>query len=796
VKISVVIPSFDGSRGGNVARLKEQLSRQTIPPHEVIVVVGVSPNGRARNEGVKQASGNYFVLIDDDVTLGNDHVLESLIRPFLERDDIGMTGPAQLVPEDSQWWQKMASRQIPRNHFPIQKELVDSDMVSHMCLAMPAALFKQVGEENAEIVAGTDPDLRHRVRQAGLRVCVVPDCWAYHPMPSTFSGLLGQSFAKGRNSAIVRRTHPELVLELDAGHRAVFPARRPLAYRVLRLATRLLACLLTGRLFYLAFLLAYGSGNLSETFSPTRPHGMPGSLGPGASLVIAMLAGLGLFFLMPWGPGVSPDSTTYLNVAENLAAGKGLVVDLYEPIPLAHFPPLYPLFIAMIMTATGSTVLMAVRIGNALTYAVNLLLVGQVMRRCGGSSWQTLAGMLLLGCAEPLLLLHLMAWSEPLFLALGLLCLLSLGDFLHGDAADCRRLVAAGLAAGAACLARYVGVTLILTGIAALLSVPAPRSWWKRLTDSAMFAGIAILPLMLWSVRNHLVAGTATNRQFGFHPISHGQINQLIRSGLFILLPDAAVEPLKAWRMGSPQMLLVALGCGMALLLAGAFRWRRPLLDAICGMAKALPVHARLLALFLPIYGGFLLFSISCLDANTPLDYRITAPAVAALLLLLPWLARSGTLPARVLLALLAVLLMTYPLRALHLAYHNIQDGQGYTGRMWRESTLLATLRQLPPETPVYSNGQAAIRFLLNRRTLPLPARSFAAAGRENPHFFEEMMAMGKAMAEQDARIVFFKNIPEGSAPSYEETAAMLPLEVEMAAVDGILCRAATPKKP
>jgi GT2 family glycosyltransferase len=263
VKISVIIPSLDGTRGGNVARLKEQLTRQTLSPHEVMVVVGVSPNGRARNAGAAQATGEVLVFIDDDVTLGDDRVLASLVKPFLEREDIGMTGPAQLIPEDSAWWQRAAARQIPRSLFPVQGELVDSDMVSHMCLAMPTVIFRELGGEHPGIIAGADPDLRHRVRQAGKRVCVVPDCWAYHPMPETVGGLLSQAFAKGRNSARVRRTHPELVLELDAGHRAQFSARRPLSYRIVRMGGMMLADLLTGRLFGLAYRLAYGLGNLS-----------------------------------------------------------------------------------------------------------------------------------------------------------------------------------------------------------------------------------------------------------------------------------------------------------------------------------------------------------------------------------------------------------------------------------------------------------------------------------------------------------------------------------------------------
>ena len=269
-KISVIIPSFDGIRGGNVARLQEQLSTQTLKPFEVILSVGVSPNGRARNEGVKKASGDYYVFIDDDVTLGHERIIENLIRPLLEDKTIGMTGPSQLIPPDSNWLQRTAARQIPRSEFPIQHELVDSDMVTHMCLCMPAALFKEVGWENPDIIAGTDPDLRHRVRQAGYRVCVIPDNWAYHPMPETFAKLMRLSYVKGIQSAKVRKSHPDLVLELDDGFKKKFSPRRPFHYRILRQIVLLLAAIMTLKIFRATTSIAYMIGYGQETLFPKK----------------------------------------------------------------------------------------------------------------------------------------------------------------------------------------------------------------------------------------------------------------------------------------------------------------------------------------------------------------------------------------------------------------------------------------------------------------------------------------------------------------------------------------------
>ena len=56
-EVSVVIPTWDGQRGGNVPRLVEQLKRQSLQRIEVILSLHEFPNGRARNLGAKMAQG-------------------------------------------------------------------------------------------------------------------------------------------------------------------------------------------------------------------------------------------------------------------------------------------------------------------------------------------------------------------------------------------------------------------------------------------------------------------------------------------------------------------------------------------------------------------------------------------------------------------------------------------------------------------------------------------------------------------------------------------------------------------
>ena len=56
-KVSVIIPSLDGYRDGNVPRLLEDISRQSYRKLEVFVVKAVKPCGRAHNHGAQRAKG-------------------------------------------------------------------------------------------------------------------------------------------------------------------------------------------------------------------------------------------------------------------------------------------------------------------------------------------------------------------------------------------------------------------------------------------------------------------------------------------------------------------------------------------------------------------------------------------------------------------------------------------------------------------------------------------------------------------------------------------------------------------
>ncbi len=266
--VSVVIPSAASDREANLKALLSDLSGQTLPPDEVHVVRGLRPSGRARNEGARRAKGTVLVFLDDDVRLGNPGVLERMVHCLAAVERAGMVGAAQLLPRHSNWFQRMAARQIPRTTSAVVRVPTDSDMVVTACCAVWRDLFWELGGFHEEVPRGVDPEFRHRLRKAGWRTVVAPETWFYHPMPEGLLALCRTFFRNGRESAWAVRRFPELALENPDGHVAEFEPHRSQAYRAARHLLRLVEGVLTlrwiGVAARLSYLAGYASGYVSS----------------------------------------------------------------------------------------------------------------------------------------------------------------------------------------------------------------------------------------------------------------------------------------------------------------------------------------------------------------------------------------------------------------------------------------------------------------------------------------------------------------------------------------------------
>lgn len=205
---SVIIPIFQGEQSPHYLRLLADLKRQTFQNFEIICAVGISPNGRARNEGVVEAKGNYFIFIDETFFLTSEKIFENLLRPFSEKPKVGIVGASCGFVSNLNWIQRQyfSSRGF---EIPAAEE-TSLGRVQHGCMAISRKAFTEAGGESDRLITGTDNDLTARVTLRGYDILSVPHTHVLYQPPRSFLQMLRKSFLKGRGSAFAFIVYPGL----------------------------------------------------------------------------------------------------------------------------------------------------------------------------------------------------------------------------------------------------------------------------------------------------------------------------------------------------------------------------------------------------------------------------------------------------------------------------------------------------------------------------------------------------------------------------------------------------------
>lgn len=513
-----------------------------------------------------------------------------------------------------------------------------------------------------------------------------------------------------------------------------------------------------------------------------------------ALLFLLSLAGiLVLLYATHLGIGVSPDSTVYIGAARSLLDGHGLRAlsgSSPEPVPMTHYPPLYPLLLALAGASSRSDPLSAARWLNAFIFGANILLAGLSLSVYTRWSWRVAAlGSTLVLAAPDILEIHSMAWTEPLFILLCLVGLFLLAAYFEGQ----RRalLMASAAVVALAFTTRYVGIVAVAAGVVGLLLVGA-RSYSRRIADAALYAFIACLPMALWMMRNRRVAGGATDRKLVFHPVGFQQLSAGLSTISTWLLLGRASTGVRASVFFLELACLIALGV--------LFRRGKPVLSAgETGTPQFLARLPSLLSIFIILYLGFFIFTASFVDYDTVFDDRALAPVhLPGLVLLLCLAHKLLERPSKAghLLQLAAIVLGfafagSYLARGVSWTRQKSADGQGYASRAWQESATIARVKSLAAETPIFTNGYDAVYFLTGRPAFYLPEKIIHGTGQANALYSTELAHIREQMVERDGVLVYFAGFPERVyLPTESELKEQLHLRLVSRETDGAVYRA------
>jgi hypothetical protein len=254
-------------------------------------------------------------------------------------------------------------------------------------------------------------------------------------------------------------------------------------------------------------------------------------------------------------PLLSPDSITYLSVADHIRSGHGLTD--FTGKPMAVFGPIYPLLLA----PGGRSLVWATFVGVT-SIALGSALMGVLLHRRVRPAF-AFAGALAFGASHGFVRMASVVWSEAPYAAIALATML----VLSRTPVTTRIAALSGLLAGIGFLTRYAGVGLVATGALMVLAsawrVEERAEMFKRL---GAFSGAAIGISLLWVIRNLVQIGQPLGPRFeggAVEPLSRTIRLALIGTG-HIVVGDGWSQDALA-RIGTVVVIAIVLLVALAL---------------------------------------------------------------------------------------------------------------------------------------------------------------------------------------------------------------------------------------
>jgi 4-amino-4-deoxy-L-arabinose transferase-like glycosyltransferase len=473
----------------------------------------------------------------------------------------------------------------------------------------------------------------------------------------------------------------------------------------------------------------------------------------GVAFILILGIFLHRFSTWNWGVGVSHDSIFYISSAENFLAGNGIsrIGGGNAVKTLTHFPPLYPLSLSFLGSFIG--VREATDWSAAILFGINAVLVVLIIFQASKSLLASLSGGLLVLISPLLLGIHFEAMSEPLYIALALTNFLLLASYFKNR--KNWQLILAAVAASLAYLTRYIGVSVLLTGVLSLLLLYR-GSYRTKLKKVALFGIIAFVPNLLWYVRNYLLTGSLTNRVLAFHPITKVKLNE----GLLSLSEWIFSEHTSfGLGLGSVSFIFFIVIIGFILKFNDERRFRS---NEDVFQENPLPI---LIVLHILVYIGLLFLSLTFFDISTGLNNRILLPLYVLFLILsvvgVQWVVghSKGIIRKALYLAnalLFTIVFLAYAGRSSELIEGMRREGSGFNSASWRNSEIIAILNRVDPGVIVYSNEAFPVYYLTGIGAYGIPEKYDPVKSEVRDDFQRNMEVMRERLRSPSSALVVF----------------------------------------
>jgi succinoglycan biosynthesis protein ExoA len=242
MQISVIVPVRN--EAPNIRRTLDCLLRQDFDPaeFEVIVVDGASDDGTAaivremqpqfshlhllanpkrlssaaRNIGIREARGQYLIVIDGHCAIHDRRYLRNLVEAFERSGADSLGRPQPLRTEGATRFQQAVAlaRESWLGHNPNSDNFANRERfvaADNVAVAYRRDVFARVGLFDESFDACEDVEFNTRVREAGLTCFFTPAIRVDYQPRASFAGLFRQMFRYGWGRSRLGRKHRSAV---------------------------------------------------------------------------------------------------------------------------------------------------------------------------------------------------------------------------------------------------------------------------------------------------------------------------------------------------------------------------------------------------------------------------------------------------------------------------------------------------------------------------------------------------------------------------------------------------------
>ena len=152
----------------------------------------------ARNKGAEIARGFYYAFIDDDCRLAHDWLDRA--EKGLKRSPTALIGGRVLNRPSDNIYATTSQMVLDAAYLFYKREFGFPQFFTTNNIAVPAALFEDIGGFDARLRTAEDRDFCDRCLHKGYQLIYDPEVVVYHDHALTFRTFIDQYFAYGRGA--------------------------------------------------------------------------------------------------------------------------------------------------------------------------------------------------------------------------------------------------------------------------------------------------------------------------------------------------------------------------------------------------------------------------------------------------------------------------------------------------------------------------------------------------------------------------------------------------------------------